>query len=722
MKMPSGTVAFLFTDIEGSTKLWAKERELMSEDLQRHDTLLRAVIEGAEGYIFKTVGDAFCAAFSTCTAAISAVLELQRRMLETNWKVPNGLRVRAAVHVGEAVERDNDYFGPSVNKIARILSAGHGGQTLVSATVAELARESLPEGAALRALGMYRLKDLGEPQQIFQLDHEALRWSFPPLVTLDNRPNNLSPQPTRLIGREKELVDIQTALSAESTRLLTLTGPGGSGKTRLALQVGADLCDVFEHGVYFVDLSIVKQADLVTTSIAQVLDLRESMGQGGSTRQILKDFLREKDLLLILDNFEHLMGSAVEVHELLESTRRLKILVTTREALRLRDEHEYPIPPLNLPSPGRRQSIQRLSQYESVALFIERARSSRPDFAVTAENAPAIAEVCVRMDGLPLAIELAASRLRSLSVHDLLKMLSGRLLQMKGGYRDLPARQQTLRNAIDWSYDLLDPEEKQLFVRLAVFAGGCSPEAAESVCADEKHEVDTLDTMTSLVDKSLLKQNELAGESRYWMLETIREYASSRFMESSDAAQIGLRHAKHFLARAEDASAKLHGPDQMEWIARLETDDGNLVQAVHWFVTAGKCEEALRTVRALEWYWTRSGRFTEGKSLVEDTMLRCRSTEAAPLVADALKVHGWLLFLTGDWKRARAATEESIDTAQHTANRECEIGALMNLSVMERWTRDTANADRDADRSIALAKLSGEPFMVVRALTWAYAT
>jgi predicted ATPase/class 3 adenylate cyclase len=505
---PTGTVTFLFTDIEGSTKLWEDNAPAMQAALARHDELLRWAIEERGGYVFKTVGDAFCAAFPTAPDALETALESQQRLLEEQWSQMSGpLKVRMALHTGAAEERDGDYFGPAVNRVARLLSAGHGGQVLLSAASQEMVRDQLPAGAALIDLGERRLKDLFRPERVFQLIAPGLPPEFPPLKTLEARPNNLPLQPTPLVGREREVEEICKRLRSEEVRLLTLTGPGGVGKTRLALQAGADLLEDFGDGVFFVSLATITDPELVSSAIAGPLGVKESAQQ--SLMESLKSYLHHKHLLLVLDNFEQVLEGAPLVGELVGACPKLKVLTTSRTPLSLYGEHEYSVSPLALPDPHQPPSVERLTQYEAVRLFIERAQAAKVGFSVRDENAPAIAEICHRLDGLPLAIELAAARIKLLPPEAMLARLGNRLKLLKGGARDLPERQRTLRGTLEWSYMLLDEGEKTLFGRLSVFAGGRTLEAIEAVCdAEGDLGVEVLDGVESLVNNSLLLRQE----------------------------------------------------------------------------------------------------------------------------------------------------------------------------------------------------------------------
>src|SRR5215211_2953594 len=479
--------------------MWERNPQAMQAALARHDEILRSATEQHGGYVFKTVGDAFCCAFPTASDALEAALDAQRLLLKERWAESGPLRVRMALHMGASEERDGDYFGPPVNRVARLLSAAHGGQVLLSLPTHEMVREQLPAGMSLTDLGEHRLKDLFRPERVFQLSAPELQSEFAPLRTLDAYRNNLPLQPTPLIGREKEVSEVCDLLRGDETRLLTLTGPGGTGKTRLALQAAADLLDDFPDGTFFVPLATLTQAELFFSAVAETLGVREIGEQ--PLFESLKVYLDERHLLLLLDNFEQVLGAAPPVTELLGAAPGLKVLVTSRTPLRLYGEKEYAVPPLSVPDVKHLPDLKTLSQYEAVRLFIERAKSAKVDFEVTDESAPAVAEICVRLDGLPLAIELAAARIKMLPPRAMLHRLGSRLKLLTGGARDLPERQRTLRATIEWSHALLDEGEQLLFGRLAVFSGGRTLEAIEGICdAEGDLAVDTFEGVSSLLE------------------------------------------------------------------------------------------------------------------------------------------------------------------------------------------------------------------------------
>jgi predicted ATPase/class 3 adenylate cyclase len=655
----TGTITFLFTDVEGSTSLWERNPEAMSEALSRHDEILRTAIEAHDGHVFKTVGDAFHAIFSAAPDALQAALEAQRALLHEQWSETGPLRVRMALHTGVAEERNGDYYGPSLNRVARLLSAGHGGQVLLSLATQELVRDGLPEETGLRDLGERRLKDLSRPERVFQITASDLPSEFSPLKTLEGRRNNLPAQPTPLVGRERELDEVLAMLRSPVVRLLTLTGPGGTGKTRLGLQAAAELTDEFDDGVFFVALAAVADPALVAPTIARTLELAESGSR--SPEDLLEGYLRDRQTLLVLDNYEQVLESAQLLDALLAAASDLKVLVTSRTPLRLYGEHEFPVPPLSLPATDSLPPVESLARYEAVRLFVDRASAVRPGFSLTEENAPAVVEICARLDGLPLAIELAAARIKLLPPQAMVSRLGNRLKLLTGGARNLPQRQRTLRGAIEWSHEMLDEEEKTLFARLAVFSGGSTLEAVEAVCdAEGDLPLDALEGVSSLLDKSLLRQEVgRGGEPRFVMLETIREYARERLEESGDVEAIKRAHAKYFLTLAERAEPELWGPEDAAWLDRLEQEHGNMRAALSWALEHEEAELALRLGGALRWFWNMAGYYGEGRRWLE-TALDKDGAASAEARVKALEGLGWLAIQQGDLDRAEATAEEGL--------------------------------------------------------------
>ncbi|MCC7105375.1 MAG: tetratricopeptide repeat protein [Chloroflexi bacterium] len=699
----AGTITFLFTDIEGSTRRWEVFPAAMRLALQRHDRLLRAVIAEYGGQVFKTIGDAFCAAFATAPEAVAAALAIQRALAAEAWEKIGPLRVRIALHTGAAESRDGDFFGPPLNRVARLLSAGHGGQVLLSRATQELARDQVPPGVSLFDLGEHRLKDLIRPERVYQVLVDDLTREFPPLRTLDTRANNLPAQRTPLVGREREAADVRTRLLDPDVRLLTLTGPGGTGKTRLGLQVAADVLDDFADGAFFIPLASVSDPSVVAPAIVQALALHAR--DSASPVEVLTEHLRSRQILLLLDNFEQVTAAAPLVSDLLSTCTRLKVLVTSRAVLRVYGEYEVPVPPLELPDVRRLPSVDRLSQYTAVALFIQRAAAVRPDFTVTRENAPAIAEICARLDGLPLAIELAAARVKLLSPQAMLARLeaSGQasLQLLNSGARDLPARQQTLRGAVAWSYDLLDADERLLFRRLSVFAGGFDLEAAEAVQGDEALP-SVLDGLASLVDKSLLRQEDQPdGEPRFAMLETIRDFGREQLAGDPAGEQVQRRHAEHYLQLAEAADPRIRTREQDPAIRSLLREHANLRAALRWALAVQDAETALRLCGSLGQFWTLRGHTHEARARVEQALRLPGAEQRTRRRARALQAAGAAAWRDQDFDAARATLEESVAIARELGEQQTLAFALGLLGIAV-WSA----GDLDAAATIARESLS----------------
>jgi predicted ATPase len=634
--------------------------------LTRHDQLLRECVSIHGGTVFKTVGDSVLAAFPKASDALTAALAAQRACAREHWALPTPLRVRMGLHSGQADIRASDYFGPALNRAARLLAVGHGGQVLLSLATEQLVREQLPPDAALRDLGTHRLKDLSLVERIFQLVAPDLPATFPPLNSLDARRTNLPAQPTALIGREQEIAAIAALLRRTDVRLVTLTGPGGIGKTRLSFQLAAELIEDFPDGVYFVDLAPIREPILVISAIVQTLGLPEDGSQPLLAQ--LKEYLRDKHMLLLLDNFEQVLGAAPPLAELLSMAPRLKLLITSRESLRLRGEKDVMVAPLALPDRAALPPFDQLSHYAAVALFIQRALDARSDFQVTNANAPAVAEICCQLDGLPLAIELAAAWVKLFTPEALLARLSSRLALLIGGPRDLPERQQTIRRTIAWSYELLNGDEQRLFQRLGVFVGGCTLAAASDVVSFEVsgvHEaadqLKTLEGLAALVDKSLLRRSADGDEPRFTMLETIREYALERLAEHGESRAIRQQHATYFLkfAEAYDPWPRLYAPPQAHWLARVDVEHENLRAALGWFAEQGEAECGVRLAGALVGFWADHFHWDEGRAWLEAALAQSGivSVEAR---AKAVLGTSWLAGRLGDSITARAYAEEGL--------------------------------------------------------------
>jgi predicted ATPase/class 3 adenylate cyclase len=707
LRLPVGTVTFLFTDIEGSTHLLTTLGDQYEAVLAAHNQVLRDAITGHGGIEISTEGDAFFAVFGSARDAVAAAAEVQRALTTKPGAEPR-LRVRMGLHTGEGRLGGDNYIGLDVHRGARIAAAGHGGQVLLSDATRALVAHDLPEGLGVRDLGEHRFKDLASSLRIFQLEIAGLPAEFPELMTLDARPTNLPTQLTSFVGRERELVRLRELLGEH--QLVTLTGAGGGGKTRLALQVAGDVLGEFRDGAFFVDLAPISDPALVPSTIARALGL--GVDPGGDTLAAVQAQLRDRELLLILDNFEQVVEAATNVEVLLSGAPQLRILVTSRVALHLYGEQEYELLPFDLPD--EQEGQEELTRNAAVALFIERARATKQDFALTDDNAAAIAEIAARLDGLPLAIELAASRVRALSLGAILSRLDRRLPLLSGATRGRPERQQTMRNAIAWSYDLLELPERHLFARLSVFPGGCSVEAAEAVCDPGDLEIAVLDGLAGLVDKSLLREVETANdEARFGMLETIREYAGERLHEEFAAADTKRRLAEFLLAFAEDAEPHLTMDDHVPWLDRCDLEAANIRAGLSWAVEAGEADIGLRTAAALWRYWQQRGPLWEGRRALEQLLALGDSSPTSRV--RGLAAAGGLAWWSGDYETTRRHYAEALPLARQSGKRPAEMEALYNLASVVMWSDASDVAESLLRESLVLADELGDPRGIVKA-------
>jgi predicted ATPase/class 3 adenylate cyclase len=714
-ELPTGTVTFVFTDVEGSTRLAQEIDSAWPPLLERHREIARAAWQAHSGVEIGTEGDSFFVVFTMAGTAVAAAAELQLGLAAEPWPPGSEIRVRIGMHTGEGLLSGGTYVGLDVHRAARVSAAGHGGQVLLTDATQALLGGHLPPDSTLRDHGEHKLKDLSRPERIWELSIGGLRTEFPPLRTLNAIPNNLPTQLTSFLGRHKELAEARRLLS--EGRLLTLTGPGGTGKTRLSLQIAADATDRFPDGVYYVALGQIAMAELVVPTIAQAVGV---VDVGSRPLDRLVEQIGDKCILLVLDNFEQVIDAAPQVNELLARASKMSVLITSRSPLRVYGEREYPVPPLGVPDPKHLPSLAGLSQFESVALFIERAMAVRPDFAVSSANAPAVAEICARLDGLPLAIELAAARVRLLSPQAIMDRLGDRLGLLSSGARDLPERQQTLRGAIAWSHDLLDEVDRRVFARFSVFAGGATLDAAEKVIFDADAKGDVLDAVGSLVDKSLIRQEAQAdGEPRFRMLETIREFALEQLAARGEVEELRERHATSLLEFAERAAPEVFGPDQRLWLDRYEAEHDNLRAAVAWALSGDRAETAMRLLVACWRFWQMRGYLAEAREHANRILLLPSAKDLPEIRAAAVEAAGGIAYWQADLAAARAWYLEGLDLARASGDDRRIANALYNLSFAYALTRDDqAAAQKVVEEVLEISRRLGDDALVARAL-WA---
>jgi predicted ATPase/class 3 adenylate cyclase len=716
--LPTGTVTFLFTDIEGSTRLLQQLGDRWEGLLADERRLLREAWATHDGIEFGTEGDAHFVVFRSAVAAVRAALLAQRSVIAHAWPDGAAVRIRMGIHTGEGVVAADDYVGLDLHRAARISNAGHGCQVLLSDTARALVSATLPDDLSLRDLGEYRLKDLSRPEHLYQLVAPDLPADFPALRTLDASPNNLPTQLTSFIGRTEQLNETRELL--DRARVLTLVGPGGTGKTRLALALAAAVLDRFPDGVYWVPLASITDPALVGPSIGQALALHESSPRPVIDR--LVEALGNRRVLLVLDNFEQILDAAPIVGEILRGTGETRIVVTSRAPLRISGEQEYPVPPLPVPDAAARGSSELVSQFEAVRLFIERAMAVRPDFHLGPGDAAAVAEISARLDGLPLAIELAAARIKLLTPQQMLPRLEQRLDLLAGGARDLPDRQRTLRGAIDWSYDLLDEAHRRLFGRFSVFVGGATLEAAEAVCGPAPElGLDVLEGIGDLVDHSLIRQVGEGEEIRFAMLETIREYGLAALVASGDRDEIRRRHAAHQVDLVGGLAPDLLGADQARLLDRLEREHDNIRAALTWADETGDASTALPLATGMWRFWQIRGHLHEGRDRLRRALALPGGGIDRRVRAVALEALGGIEYWLAEFDAASRTYEDAKAIYESIGDQRGVAEQHYNLSLTQAWRRDSIPIAREhAEKSLELFRALGDRPGIMRA-TWGLA-
>lgn len=714
--LPTGTVTFLFTDIEGSTELLQQVGDQAYRGiLEQHHGLMREAFARCGGHEVGTQGDAFFVVFPDASGALTAAVSIQQAVAAHAWPTDVQIRVRMGLHSGEPALGPGGYVGIDVHRAARICSAGYGQQVLLSERTHDLSGASAPDGVTLRDLGEHRLKDLARPEHLFQVVIPGLPDEFPPLKSLDLHTTNLpSLELTSFVGREREMAEVKHLVTR--SRLVTLMGSGGAGKTRLALQVAADLSDQFAKGVWLVELAPIDDPEMVVQTVASVFGVREMTGR--PLVQALVDYLRSRDLLVVLDNCEHLVHAAARLATaLLRDCPKVRIVATTREALGAPGEVVYRVPSLSCPDPRSIVSAEQLASYDATRLFVERAVLNDPRFAATTVTAPIVARICQRLDGIPLAIELAAARVKVLPVDQIARRLDDRFRLLTGGIRTGLPHHQTLRATVEWSYSLLANDERRLLCRLSVFAGAFSLESAEDICGGGGIAADAvLDLLARLVDKSLVFTEARDTDVRYRLLETIREYGRDRLRESGDADAVFSRHLQWHVTFAERAEPELHGPDQVSWLDRLALDYDDFHAALEWARHQDAETEAwTRVACALHRFWSLRGYLREGRAWLE----QAASLDAVAPALRAKAAYGAsaLAFDQGDYGQAEALATRSL--ALHR-DRSDALGTALSLNTLGRVAQNRGDFQRATgllEEAVAISRESGHAWALAQTLS-----
>ena len=706
--LPTGEVTFLFTDIEGSTRLVESLGDEYARLLADHCSIIRSALKDGGGIEVSTQGDSFFAVFPDADGAVAATVGAQKALAEHSWPDGAQVRVRMGLHTGRAAVGGENYIGLDVHRAARIAAAGHGGQVLLSDSTRAALATTLP-GASLRDLGQHRLKDLSASEHLFQIDIDGLSADFPEIRSLDARPNNLPAQVTSFIGRDGELAAVSSLL--DRARLVTLTGPGGTGKTRLAIEIAAGRLTRYADGAFFVDLAPLTDRDLVLSTVAHALGLKETPGQ--PLADGVKKHLVERELLLVLDNFEQVLEAVPLVSALLSAAPRLTVLATSRSPLRVSGEHEYPVPPLPVPDAESTTAIDELSHNEAVALFVERAVAARATFRLTEDTARPVARIVKRLDGLPLAVELAAAKVRVLQP-DQIEQRLGEVSFLSGGPRDLPARQRTLRATIDWSYNLLPDELRVILRRLGVFVGGWTLEAGEAVTRPTDFGVTALDGHQSLLEQSLIRGDQAAGGDglRFDMLETIRQYATEMLQQAAEADTVRERHSEFFTTTAEEAAPRL--TKSAEALNAMALDHDNYRAALTWSIEHDQGERALRLVHALWRFWQQRGHFSEGRAWAERAL--ALPSAAAPTAARAKGLTGaaGIAYWQNDYPATVAWYAEAEDIIRTQEDPVWLADALYNSGEVALLAGQVDAANAKLAEAVAIARGTGDENLISR--------